>query len=341
METSISRAQRELWAAQTAYSNALATNDRQIIGRAADNLNREYKKYISETGLAKMTDLELVESFNNLRAVAAHNRQHGGDYLTYTRKAMKLVPEMNRRGLTESYFPTHDDLTYTLVTDSERYKYLANKFGSQALKDAADNNISAYDYNISLASKYRDLADANFGGYINPMSIGNRTYDVSDLSTYSMTAKKPSRTPSISGSIETMKNVEDAIVKGAVDLRTFMESDVYKNSVFHDIALAKRSFGYDIKPVKSGVYAQMEPFDIKIGRLGDDNLGVTAIKSTNNPLEDVITIDVGGHKTPEALQNTSFHEYGHHGRYKVVDPIHHITNGNPSGAVDPTTQFYK
>lgn len=165
-----------MWAAQQAHLAALNTGDKKLIGEATDALNRQHSKYLRESGVAKMTDLELVEEFNTLRSIASHNRQTGGDYLTYTRKAMKLVPEMNKRGITKAYYPTHDDLTYTLVTDSDRARHLANKFGSQAMKDAAANDISAYDANIAQAGKYRKLADETVGGYTRPMEIGRRTY---------------------------------------------------------------------------------------------------------------------------------------------------------------------
>lgn len=326
LHQNVSRSQRELWAAQSTYHAALKTGDKKLIGETADALNRQHKKYLTETGLAKVTDSELVTAFNDLRAIASHNRQVGGDYLTYTRQAMKLVPEMNRRGLTKSYYPTHDDLTYTLVTDSERFRYLADKFGSQAMKDAAANSISAYDSNIAQARKYRKLADETFGGYTRPMEIGRRTYSPTDpLPKKSLNA--------------TMKEIEKAINNGAVDMYTFMNSDIYKNSTLHDIALAKRAFGYDITPVMNGNYILT---DVKVqNKPMSDALGMTAIEFTNNPSRDVIYIDVDQHPSLQALENTAFHEYGHHGRYKAVDPIKHFLNGAPGADNDVTTKFYQ
>ena len=188
-----------MWAAQQAHLAALSTEDKKLIGEAADVLNRQHSKYLRESGVAKMTDLELVEEFNTLRSIASHNRQTGGDYLTYTRKAMKLVPEMNKRGITKAYYPTHDDLTYTIVTDSDRARHLANKFGSQAMKDAAANDISAYDVNIAQAEKYRKLADETSGGYTRPMEIGRRTYSAeADLPNLPIDIKHPERRVEVS-----------------------------------------------------------------------------------------------------------------------------------------------
>lgn len=230
LHPNISRSQRELWTMQDLYGAALKTGDRKLIGDTADALNRQHRKYVTETGHAKLTDAELVEQFNNLRAIASHNRQNGNDYLTYTRKALKLVPELNRRGITKSYFPTHDDLTYTLVTDAERYKYLADKFGGTAMKNAADNNISAYDYNISQSRKFRKLFDSEFGGYMRPMGIGNRTYSGINLSNKTIVSNKPSKTAFYNTGSQ-MQNAKQAIYNGGMDMYRFMESDVYKNSV--------------------------------------------------------------------------------------------------------------
>ena len=115
----------------------MSTGDKKLIGEATDALNRQNSKYLTESGFAKMTDLELVEEFNTLRSIASHNRQTGGDYLTYTRKAMKLVPEMNKRGITKAYYPTHDDLTYTLVTDSDRARNIES-WRMRLLEDTQD-----------------------------------------------------------------------------------------------------------------------------------------------------------------------------------------------------------
>lgn len=171
-----SRSQRELDVARDAYLYALQKGDRQLIGETADNYNRATSKFKTQTGLASRTDEDIVEEFNALRGLAAHQRSIGGDYLGPTRRGLKLVPELNRRGITSNYYPTIDDFTYTQVTDYDRLRYEAEKYGAKAMKAAANNDLREYNRNIELSHNLRQKADDNFGGIHRAQGIGSRTY---------------------------------------------------------------------------------------------------------------------------------------------------------------------
>lgn len=174
--TGTSRNQRELDVARDEYRNALRSVDRQLIGKAADNYNRATNKFYTQTGVATRTDEDIVEEFNALRALAAHNRSLGGDYLNPTRKGLKLVPELNKRVITSNYYPTIDDFTYTQATDYDRLRHEAKKYGSKAMEAAANNDLREYNRNIKLAHSLYQKADQNFGGIHRHQGIGKRTY---------------------------------------------------------------------------------------------------------------------------------------------------------------------
>lgn len=176
-----SRSQRELDTARDSYHIALENGDNQAIGRSADDYNRTMNKFKTQTGLAARTDEDLVEEFNALRGLAAHQRSVGGDYLGPTRKGLKLVPELNRRGITSNYYPTIDDFTYTQVTDYDRLKHEAGIYGSRAMKAAANNDLREYNRNIELSHNLRKKSDDNFGGIHRAQGIGSRTYTGIDL----------------------------------------------------------------------------------------------------------------------------------------------------------------
>lgn len=176
-----SRSQRELNDAMDAYRDALQSGNRQLIGKASDNYNRAANKFKTQTGIASRTDEDIVEEFNALRGLAAHQRSIGGDYLGPTRKGLKLVPELNRRGITSNYYPTIDDFTYTQVTDYDRLRYEAERYGSKAMKAAANNDLREYNKNIELAHNFLKKADNNFGGIHRAQGIGSRTYSGIEL----------------------------------------------------------------------------------------------------------------------------------------------------------------
>ena len=171
-----SRSQRELNDAIDAYRGALQSGNRQLIGKAADNYNRATNKFKTQTGFAARTDEDIVEEFNALRGLAAHQRSIGGDYLGPTRRGLKLVPELNRRGITSNYYPTIDDFTYTQVTDYDRLKHEAGIYGSRAMKAAANNDLIEYNRNIELSHNLLKKSDDNFGGIHRAQGIGSRTY---------------------------------------------------------------------------------------------------------------------------------------------------------------------
>ncbi len=174
--TGTSRSQRELDIARDSYRNALENGDRQLIGKEADNYNRAINKFNTQTGLAARTDEDLVEEFNALRALAAHNRSIGGDYLGPTRNGLKLVPELNRRGITRNYYPTIDDFTYTQVADYDRLRHESKRYGAKAMEAAANNDLREYNTNIELSRSFGKKADSNFGGIRRAQGIGDRTY---------------------------------------------------------------------------------------------------------------------------------------------------------------------
>ena len=176
-----SRSQRELNDAIDTYRDALQSGNRQLIGKAADNYNRATNKFKTQTGFAARTDEDIVEEFNALRGLAAHQRSIGGDYLGPTRKGLKLVPELNRRGITSNYYPTIDDFTYTQVTDYDRLRYEAQKYGTKAMKAAANNDLRGYNRDIELSHNLLKKADDNFGGIHRAQGIGNRTYSGIEL----------------------------------------------------------------------------------------------------------------------------------------------------------------
>ena len=83
--------------------------------------------------------------------------------------------------------------------------------------------------------------------------------------------------------------IKAGIVNGKRSAEAFMNSQTYKDAVAHDIALAKRAFNVDIKPVPDARYAttpvqiEMEPGLQRntLGRMISDPMA-------NNPADDLI-----------------------------------------------------
>lgn len=137
--------------------------------------------------------------------------------------------------------------------------------------------------------------------------------------------------------------LSEAINGGIISARNFMNSKTYKNSVLHDIALAKRAFGYDINPVMDARYVEM-PVKTEVANLGKRVNGVTIMDPmTNNPADDLIQWNYNNHQNVNDLAGTMFHETIHHGRYKTIDPNGNtiMTTVNNPKKIEPTLNFYR
>ena len=114
--------------------------------------------------------------------------------------------------------------------------------------------------------------------------------------------------------------IQEGLMGGKRSAESFMGSQTYKDAISHDIALAKRAFGYDINPVVDDRYIKM-PVKIEGKSLGPYDAGLMRPNpNTNNPAEDLIELDIAKHKTVNDLAATVFHENLHHGRFKTIDP---------------------
>lgn len=137
--------------------------------------------------------------------------------------------------------------------------------------------------------------------------------------------------------------IQEGLFGGKRSAESFMGSQTYKDAVAHDIALAKRAFGYDINPVVNDRYIKM-PVKIEGASLGPHDAGLMySNPNTNNPIDDRILVDVGKHKTVNDLAATIFHENLHHGRFKTIDPQGNtiFTEIYHPEKVNPTLDFYK
>ena len=83
--------------------------------------------------------------------------------------------------------------------------------------------------------------------------------------------------------------VRQGVVYGKRSAEAFMNSQTYKDAVAHDIALAKRAFGVDIKPVPDARYVTT-PVQIEIEPgLERNTLGrMISDPMANNPADDLI-----------------------------------------------------
>ena len=137
--------------------------------------------------------------------------------------------------------------------------------------------------------------------------------------------------------------IQEGLFGGKRSAESFMGSQTYKDAVAHDIALAKRAFGYDISPVMDDRYIKM-PVKVEGASLGPHDAGIMYPNpNTNNPADDRILVDVGKHKTVNDLAATIFHENLHHGRFKTIDPQGNtlFTEIYHPEKVNPTLDFYR
>lgn len=137
--------------------------------------------------------------------------------------------------------------------------------------------------------------------------------------------------------------IQEGLFGGKRSAESFMGSQTYKDAVAHDIALAKRAFGYDINPVVDDKYIKM-PVKVEGASLGPHDAGLMYPNpNTNNPADDRILVDVGKHRTVNDLAATIFHENLHHGRFKTIDPQGNtmFTEIYHPEKVNPTLDFYR
>lgn len=138
--------------------------------------------------------------------------------------------------------------------------------------------------------------------------------------------------------------VRQGVVYGKRSAEAFMNSQTYKDAVAHDIALAKRAFGVDIKPVPDARYVTT-PVQIEIEPgLERNTLGrMISDPMANNPADDLIQWNPYINSTQGDLAGTIFHESLHHGRFKTIDPegVTGITRAFNPEKVDPTLKFYR
>lgn len=138
--------------------------------------------------------------------------------------------------------------------------------------------------------------------------------------------------------------LNEGIVNGKRMAESYLNSQTYKDAVAHDVELAKRAFGIDIKPVTDGRYVQIPVAIEAEPKLGSNTLGrMISDPMSNNPADDLIQWNPNSHKTVSDLAGTIFHESLHHGRYKTINPEGNtvITQAFTPEKIDPTLKFYR